>query len=184
MLKRKVFDRRNWQRVVGGGEQTTLVVPSGVIVDYRAGEVHSPLVVPFENRTLRILDTGYRWVHYAPTAAKHALTLQLDEAGHIRQLYIDIGEASGVGAEGLPWIDDLYLDVVGMVEVQPGGEWHVTKTEVLDEDELDEALRLGHILPKQYTAAWSGAHAVLSGLKAHTFAPLDVLRRYLQDPYT
>ena len=39
-MKRKRFDRRNWQRVVGGGDQTTLALPGGLIVDYRAARGH------------------------------------------------------------------------------------------------------------------------------------------------
>ncbi|WP_420597403.1 DUF402 domain-containing protein [Deinococcus sp.] len=182
-MKRKRFDRRNWQRVVGGGDQTTLALPGGLIVDYRAVEVITPLEVPFAGRTLRILDSGYRWVSYVPFKARHALTVQLDALGHLQQLYVDVGETTGIDDDGLPWIDDLYLDVVGVAT--PSAEsWMVSETEVLDEDELDDALRLGRVTPPQYQIAWAEARAVLAALETQQFAPLDVVRRYLQDPYT
>ena len=182
-MKRKVFDRRSWHRVVSG-EQTSLALPGGLIVDYRAGEVTEPKWVSVAGQARCILDSGYRWVHYAPSGAKHALTVQLDAAGRVQQVYVDVGEASGVSVGGLPWMDDLYLDVVGLVEVQQGGRWQVTDSEVIDQNELDEALRAGQVTPGQHALAWAEARRVLAALQAQTFAPLKVVRRYLQDPYT
>ncbi|WP_161883690.1 DUF402 domain-containing protein [Deinococcus alpinitundrae] len=182
-MKRKVFDRRIWSRAVSG-EQTTLSLPGGLLVDYRAGEVTTPKWVTVAGQARCILASGYRWVHYAPSGATHALTVQLDAAGRIQQLYVDVGEASGVGVDGLPWMDDLYLDVVGLVEVQQDGHWRVTDTEVIDQEELDEALRAGQVTPGQHAFAWAEIRHVLAALHAQTFAPLEVVRRYLQDPYT
>ena len=109
--------------------------------------------------------------------------MQLDDKGQFQQLYVDVGETTGID-DGLPWIDDLYLDVVGVVELAPDGRWEVMETEVLDEDELDEALNENRITPQQHALAWAEARAVLAALDSQTFKPLDVLRRYLQDPYT
>jgi len=182
-VKRKVFDRRSWSRVVSG-EQTTLNLPGGLIVDYRAGEVTEPKWVTVAGQALCILDSGYRWVHYAPSGAKHALTVQLDAAGRVQQLYMDVGEASGVSESGLPWMEDLYLDVVALVEVQPDGRWQVTASEVIDQDELDAALSAEQVTPGQHAFAWAEIRRVLAALHAQNFAPLEVVRRYLQDPYT
>ncbi|GAA4018157.1 DUF402 domain-containing protein [Deinococcus rubellus] len=182
-MKRKVFDRRIWPRAISG-EQTALNLPGGLIVDYRAGEVTAPKWVSVAGRALCILDSGYRWVHYAPSGATHALTVQLDASDRVQQLYVDVGEASGIGADGLPWMDDLYLDVVGLVDVQPDGRWQVTATEVIDQNELEEALQSGRVTPQQHAFAWAEADGVVSALHAQSFGPLEVMRRYLQDPYT
>ena len=97
-MKRKRFDRRNWQRVVGGGDQTTLALPGGLIVDYRAVEVITPLEVPFAGRTLRILDSRLPLGHVCSgRQARHALTMQLDDTGHLQQLYVDVGETQRRG---------------------------------------------------------------------------------------
>lgn len=182
-MKRKVFDRRHSPRAVSG-EQTTLSLPGGLIVDYRAGEVTVPKWVTVAGQARCILDSGYRWVHYAPSGAAHALTVQIDAAGRVQQLYVDVGEGGGVNADGLPWFDDLYLDVVDLVEVQPDGRWQVTATEIIDQDELDAALSAGQVTPGQHAFAWAEIRRVLAALHAQTFAPLGVVRRYLQDPYT
>lgn len=182
-MKRKRFDRRHWPRALSG-DQTTLSLPGGLIVDYRAGQVTAPKRVSVAGRALCILDSGYRWVHYAPSREKHALTVQLDAAGRVQQLYVDVSEAVGVDPDGLPWIDDLYLDVVGLVDVQSDGRWQVTTTEVIDQDELEAALRSGRVTPEQHALAWAEARRVLAALHAQSFGPLAVVRRYLQDPYT
>lgn len=182
-MKRKRFDYRNWHRATSG-EQTTLQLPGGLLVDYRAGEVTKPLRVPFRGRELLILETGYRWVHFSPTGQKHALTVQLDGAGVPQQLYVDIGEGTGVGEDGLPYIDDLYLDVIALCEVQPGGTWHVTETEIIDGDELEDALQRGAVSLQQAEGAWQAAREVEAALLGQAFAPLETVRRYLSDPYT
>ncbi|AWN23018.1 hypothetical protein DKM44_07070 [Deinococcus irradiatisoli] len=182
-MKRKRFDRRAWPRV-RSGEQSVVHLPGGVIVDYRAGEVLKPKRVTLAGRTLCLLDSGYRWVHYVPLAAPHALTVQLDDVGRVQQFYLDVGQTTGLDGEGLPWIDDLYLDIAGTLEVSPDGHWTVGHAEVLDEAELDAALAQGRVTPEQHALAWAETRRLLGALRAFPFGPLEVVRRYLQDPYT
>ncbi|WP_245528310.1 DUF402 domain-containing protein [Deinococcus maricopensis] len=115
-MKRKRFDHRQWRRVVSG-TQTVLTLPQGVLVDYRAGEVTLPLDVPCCGRTLRVLDSGFRWVYLAPSDMPHTLTVQLDAAGRPVQFYVDVNEENGVDEDGIPYGLDLFLDVLGL----PGG---------------------------------------------------------------
>lgn len=184
-MKHKRADYRNWHRVEPGtGEQTRLELPGGWLVDYRAGQVLKPLHVPVCGQQRTILDTGYRWVHYAPRDRQHALTVHLDPAGVPQQLYVDICAGSGVDADGWPYTDDLYLDVIALCEVQPGGRWHVTETEIIDIHELEDAVRGGEVTPAQADLAWAEARAVQAALLAQTFGPVEVVRGYLTDPYT
>lgn len=182
-MKHKRASRAGWHRVARG-EETVLALPHGRVVDYVAHEVGTPLVVPFRGRELRILDDGYRWVHYSPTGQNHALTVQLDPSGVPVQLYVDVGDGVGVDEDGVPYIDDLYLDVLAVCEVRPGGGWHVTETEITDVADLDAALQEGRVTPAQHALAWQEARAAEAALRAGTFAPLDVVRGYLSDPYT
>ena len=58
--------------------------------------------------------------------------------------YIDMIDDHGVDTEGVPWFDDLYLDLV----VYADG------TVVIDDrDELEEALASGDVSKKQYMQA-------------------------------
>ncbi|GBF05324.1 hypothetical protein DAERI_040084 [Deinococcus aerius] len=183
-MKRKVFDLRPWPRVARH-TQTVTHIPGYVIVDFTAHEVARPLDVPFGERTVRILDHGFRWVRAHPTGTGEgvigdAITVQLNAAGQPEQLYVDIHAGEGVGEDGLPWTEDVYLDVIA--DWQPG--WEVTETHIIDADELEEAVRAGLVSPTLAEAAWTHARLVEEGLRAGTYAPLGVLRGYLEDPYT
>jgi predicted RNA-binding protein associated with RNAse of E/G family len=182
-MKHKRASRLGWHRVAREDE-TVLALPHGRVVDYVAHEVTAPLVVPFLGRDLRILDSGYRWVHYAPTGHNCALTVHLGPSGVPAQLYVDVGDGGGVDEDGVPYINDLYLDVLAVCEVQPSGVWHVTETEIIDVADLDAALQGGRVTPQQHALAWHEARAAETALRAGTFAPLEVVRSYLTDPYT
>lgn len=142
-MKRKVFDLRRWARVTDHTQAVTHI-PGFVIVDFTAHTVIRPLDVPVPgaNSQVRILDSGFRWVRAHPTGSGEgvlgdAMTVQLDASGHPRQFYVDVHGGEGVGEDGLPWTDDLYLDVIG----HPGKAepWRVDATQVIDGDELEEA---------------------------------------------
>lgn len=178
-MKRKRFDKRDWPRV-RRGVQSVLQLPQGVIVDYLALEVARPLTVPFQGRELTILDDGYRWVHFAPHGAHHALTLQLRPDGHPEQLYVDVTLGGGTDDDGLPWAWDLYLDVIGTLDER----WQVQATEIIDLGDLNAAVQAGLVTAEQDAFALEEAARVQAALFAGTFTPLDVLRRYLEDPYT
>lgn len=187
-MKRKGFDLRSWARVTEH-TQTVTQVPGFVIVDFTAHTVVRPLDVPIPSGagTVRILDSGYRWVRAHPTGTGEgvlgdAMTVQLDPAGRPVQFYVDIHAGEGVGEDGLPWTDDLYLDVIG----HPGeaDPWRVDATEVIDGDELEAAVGAGRVSPAVAEAAWSHARQVEAQLRAGTYLPLHVLRPYLEDPYT
>ncbi len=173
-MKRKTFDKRHWQRAPLV-EQRVVQLPAGTLVDVVARRVTQPKWVTLGGAELCILDVNYRWVYFAPTGAKHALTVQLNAAGVPVQLYIDVGAASGVDPEGLPYMDDLYLDVVARTTP----DWQVQRSEIIDQDELEVALVSGDVTPAQYRLAWAEANAIQAALHAGTFAPLDVVRGYL-----
>lgn len=174
----KSAGRKNWPRVTSG-EEHLHHVPDGVIVDYLAHEVIRPLDVGFRGRTLRILDSGFRWVHYAPVSEHHALTVQLNAEGVPVQLYVDICDGHGLDEEGVPYTNDLYLDVIAVCDVLPDGSWQVTETEIIDVNELEEALQAGKVTPEQFDLAWLEARKVQAALTMNSFAPLEVLRHYL-----
>ena len=106
----------------------------------------------------------------------HALTVQFDAQGTPVQLYIDIHGGEGVTESGLPWHDDLYLDVLARVDPQT---WRVTGTELIDQDELQEALDAGLVSVRQFRDSYAEAQSVMADLLAGTFAPLLFARSVL-----
>lgn len=182
-MKHKRFDYRQWHRVEPGtGQQLCRPWAGGWVSDFRAGQVNKPLVVPVCGQTRTILHSGFRWVQYAEAGQHHALTVHLDAADMPQQLYVDIGAAVGLDPDGVAYIDDLYLDVTALCDVQPDGSWRVTATEIIDVDELEEALNTGQITPEHCALAWAEARAVQAALEGQTFAPVDIVRAYLHTP--
>ena len=150
-------------------------------MDYLVGEVIRPLDVGFRGRTLRILDSGFRWLHFAPITQKHALTVQLNEYHRPVQIYVDICDGHGLDEAGVPFTHDLYLDILAVCAVQSDGSWHVTETEIIDVPELDEALHLGKVTRAQFDLAWAEAKSVEAQLQTNEFPPLEVIQAYLRD---
>jgi predicted RNA-binding protein associated with RNAse of E/G family len=187
-VKRKTFDLRPWVRVTQS-TQTALAVPGYVIVDFTAQTVIRPLEVTRPGTTVRhlILDNGYRWIRCHPTGTGDgvmgaALTVQLNAAGQPVQFYVDIHGGEGVHEDGLPWHDDLYLDVVGNPD--DGDRWTVAATEIIDADELEEAVEAGLVTPELAARTWDLARQIEVHLRAGTYPPVGVLRHYVEDPYT
>ncbi|GAA5512228.1 hypothetical protein Dcar01_00942 [Deinococcus carri] len=175
-MKRKGNDYVAW---FGSGEQQVLRVPNGWLVEYRPGKVETPLDVTLLGQTVRVLDSGYRWVDVVPDTGHHALKVQMDGQGVPRQLYVDIFRESGLDAAGVPWVNDLYLDVVALCQVLPDGRWQVTAAEIIDVDELEEALAAGRVTPREAALAWEQAQAAQAALLAQAFPLLEVVRQYV-----
>ena len=119
-MKRKVFDPSGRERAESH-EQTVLQHSGCVVVDYRAGRVGEPYDVSSFGQTYCVLDTGCRWLKIHPHGVEecvmgHAVTIQFDVQGTPVQLYIDIHGGEGLTTSGLPWHDDLYLDVLARVD--------------------------------------------------------------------
>ncbi|WP_424951831.1 DUF402 domain-containing protein [Deinococcus sp.] len=179
-MKRKTFDLSGWARAESH-TQTVSQMGGHIIVDFRAGRVSRPYDVHAFGETQRVLDSGYRWLRIHPHGAGegvmgHALTVQLDGVGAPVQLYIDIHGGEGVTKSGFPWHDDLYLDVLGRIDPE---SWVVAGTELIDQDELQEALDAGRVSTEQFRASHAEAERVRAALMAGTFGPVLVARVYL-----
>ena len=98
----------------------------GDIYFYKFIDVKDKILIP--NRKC-IMDINYKWLEFYDYSSKIKLTAIYDENSEIIEWYFDIAREIGKD-NGIPYEDDLYLDVV----VIPSGE-----VILLDEDELKEA---------------------------------------------
>ena len=172
-MKKKHFDHRNWHRV-SSHEQHIYPLPEGILVDFIAGEVTKPLVVSSCGEQVVVLDSHHRWVYFAPTGGFHALTVQLDAEDRPVQFYIDINHSNGVSEDGIPYGMDLYLDVVALPE-----GWQVRAAEIIDADELEEAVSQGLVTPELAEFAWTEAQKVQALLMDQAFDDLHVVQKHL-----
>ncbi len=154
MLKRKYGNRSDWKRVIKREYVQTVIDThefKGYITLLKIDKVKEPLSVNFGDKKICIVDDGYFWLQHFPTNEYFSLTTMFNTKGEIVQWYIDICSAIGITESNIPWMDDLFLDIV----VLPTGEVYQK-----DADELDEARALGIIDESLYKRANREANRV------------------------
>ncbi|MUG47581.1 DUF402 domain-containing protein [Paenibacillus woosongensis] len=162
-MKRKFGDRANWRRITQRQFKSKYVESdrfTGYVTLYTIFALRDPLWKTYGGHTFRIADKGYTWLQYYPKGCRYVVTAMFDDKGEIVEWYIDVCKNQGITDQGVPWFDDLYLDIV----VLKNGEVFL-----MDEDELDEALTKGHITVKDYDMAMETAREVLDAINRHQF---------------
>ena len=82
-------------------------------------------------------------------------TASFNERDELLHWYFDIAKKTDVDERGVPYIEDLYLDIM---------YYKSGRYEFLDEDELREALEEKKITQKEYDLAYRVAHKVIDSL--------------------
>lgn len=180
-MKRKYGDRSNWKRVLEREyAQSYLETDNfkGYLSLLKIAKVKDPLYVKYSDQNICIVNDGYLWLQQFPCDKHHSVTTMFDEKGQIVQWYIDICYTNGVSEDNVPWMDDLFLDIV----VLPSGEV-IQK----DSEELNEALLNGTIDKSLYNLATQEASMINSLIKDRNFTLLqlsnahkDILLQMLQ----
>lgn len=169
MLKRKYGNRTNWKRVLKREYQQIYYqdeIFKGYITLLNIKEVSEPLIVKNGGKEVCIVNNGFSWLQHFPIGKNYSVTTMFDTQGKIVQWYIDI--CYEIGCENnIPWMDDLYLDIV----VFPTGE-----IILLDEEELDEALANGVIKKSMYDMAWKEANELMDLIQQDNFDLLKLAK--------
>ena len=118
-------------------------------------EVSEPQIWKYQGKTLTVCNNRYRWLTILPREDFYCITVMMDEKEQVQVCYIDMIEKQGIDEDGVPWIDDLYLDLV----VYPDG---VVVED--DRDELEAALLEGDISKEQYVLAVDTCEKLKEGL--------------------
>ncbi|MDQ8738365.1 DUF402 domain-containing protein [Paenibacillus sp. LHD-38] len=116
-----------------------------------------------------IVANGFMWLQYFPSNAHHTITAVINEKREIVQWYFEITLANDLTKDGMPYFDDLFLDVV----VLPNKEIFV-----LDEDELLNALKNEKISEDDYRLARVELDKLHTTLTAGNY---DLLKRWDAD---
>ncbi len=134
-------------------------------------EVREPLIVKVHSRPLCLADTGYAWLQQFPDGEHYTVTTMFDAGGKVVQWYIDICLQTGADERNIPWLDDLYLDlaVLPTMEVQ-----------LLDADELANALTNGEITQAEYDLAWREARNLSERIAREDFDLLKLIESHRQ----
>jgi uncharacterized protein len=168
VLKRKFGDRSDWQRVLIREYAQSFIESdsfNGYVTLLRIIKVSDPLYVKYHGEKFCIVDDGYLWLQQFPSDRNHSVTTMFDSKGSIVQWYIDICSRNGVSENNVPWMDDLFLDLI----VLPSSELIIKDT-----DELEEALINGIIDKNLYDLACEESIKVRKLIEHDDFALLKL----------
>ncbi len=157
-IKTKYIDRHTWRRIIARRDAyvflPTLEACAGLL---RMDAVTEPLDVTVQEETVRIVDNGYSWMQIAPEREHWWLTVMFDERWTIVQYYFDITLENILRGRDSRF-RDLFLDVAAIPE---------GKMELLDRDELDEALREHLITPEEHRVATETGERLMREIPKH-----------------
>ncbi|ERI95087.1 hypothetical protein HMPREF1982_00485 [Clostridiales bacterium oral taxon 876 str. F0540] len=158
MVERKFLDRPNWRRVLRKRFYYTYIEDEsfcGYIAAVFIDKTREPLIKNMLGRDFCLAKEGYVWLECLPKGGRYCLTTMINEKQEIVQWYFDIIRESGVNNRGIPYFDDMYLDVV----VLPPDN-----ILLLDEDELEEALDNKDITKEDYEMAYNEAKRIMEDI--------------------
>lgn len=122
--------------------------------------VSAPLVRWINGEKTILADDGYSWLQYYLDGQDFSAVATFNAENRLVQWYIDVISNNGVTEEGLPWYDDLYLDVVATPE-----GW----VEIIDGEDLDLALMNGAIDQSLHDQAWTTARRLAENFRRSEF---------------
>lgn len=169
-MKRKYGDGSSWKRLI---EKNYIVkqVKAGMLGILDIKKVREPSYKEYKGKELCIADDGYTWMQYFISGKNFAITAMLDDQQKLVQYYIDVAKEYEIDERGLPYFDDLYLDVV----LLPNGEIYV-----LDEDELEDAYKSGDVTKEEYELAWYTTKWIIDAIKKSEFYWISILEEEIK----
>ena len=154
-IKIKHIDKRNWKRVLKKDcVWMDMQEREGVAYLIHIQEVTEPLIAPCFGQNVKLADVGYYWLQIAFKDENFWLTAMYDEKGEFVQYYFDVTRKNIINGQD-SCFEDLYLDVI----VHEG-----SKVEVLDLDELNDALLEQTISQQEYDFAWSKTRKIMGNI--------------------
>lgn len=111
----------------------------------KINEIDNPFLVDINGKSVIYIDNGYYIVEITPLELFYNIRVFLDENADVIGYYFDVSRGNGI-EDNIPYYDDLYLDIV----YSPGDNNFI---EILDEDELLEALNTGKITREDFDFA-------------------------------
>ena len=146
-MKRSRLSYDEWKRIISKSLHGKIVdtdLLTGYIGLIEIHKVTEPQIWKFNGEDIVVCDKGIKWLSILPKNDYYCITCMMNDKEEILLWYIDMIAGQGIDEDGVPYFDDLYLDLV----VYSDG------TIVVDDmDELVQALEQKDITPKQYQLA-------------------------------
>ena len=173
-MKRKFADRPNWKRVL-----SRKMIMDRFDNDHFKGfamliyieKVREALWVDIGGKSECVVNDGYSWLTLFPENQYYVVTAMFNHKHEIVQWYIDICRDIGFTDKGIPWYDDLYLDIIISSD---------HNIYLIDEDDLALALKQNIINQEDFDFAYQEANKLLSQLRQNDV----VLLKYAEVIYS
>ena len=157
-MKRSRLSYDEWKCIISKdlhGKRVNSELLNGYIGLIDIKEVSEAQIWKFNGEDIVVCDKGRKWLSILPQDDWYCITAMMDEDGNILLWYIDMIAKQGIDEDGVPYFDDLYLDLV----VYPDG------TIVVDDmDELEDALSKKDITQEQYDLAIETSNRLQRGM--------------------
>ena len=121
--------------------------------------LEEPDMVPTSDGNLCVADNGYHWIELIPKDSNWVLTAMLNLEQELFQCYFDVTAKNEIFEDGNAVFYDAFLDVV----YTPNG-----RIEILDGNELDEALAEGVISQQEYQLYKKVAADIVAGIRENS----------------
>ncbi len=122
----------------------------------------------FNGEDIVVCDKGRKWLSILPQNDWYCITAMMDEKETVLLWYIDMIANQGVDVDGIPYFDDLYLDLV----VYPNG------TIIVDDmDELEDALSKKDITQEQFNLAVETSQRLQRGMLSNISSFTEYTKR-------
>lgn len=155
-IQKKYMKKQNWKRVTEREYISNAIEEEnikGVASLLFIKKVEQPSVKEYKNNiTVKIADKNFYWLQLGIENENYWITAMYDENRKLIQYYIDITEKNVIDSKDDSYFYDLFLDIVIL---------NTGEIILLDEDELEEALKEKAINYEQYELAYNKAKNII-----------------------
>lgn len=150
----KPLDKRGMNGLESSYSKMIKIVKQNIeyyVFAMKVKKIESPIITKRDEKNITILDNDYIYIQILPINKNYSLTMTYDNNGNFIEWYFDITSSNFLDERGMPFYEDMYLDIV-LTKAK--------KTYILDKEELDEALQRKEITSEQYNFAIREAELV------------------------
>lgn len=155
-IKKKYMKKENWKRVIQREYISNVIEEEnlrGVASILFIKKVEKPSIKEYRNsKKIKIADEGFYWLQIAIENKNYWITAMYDEKKKLIQYYIDVTEKNVISTKEDSYFYDLFLDIVIL---------NTGEVILLDEDELEQALKENVISKEQYEFAYKEAQNII-----------------------
>lgn len=171
-MKRKFIDGTSWKSFATYSSKYIHIddMLSGYISLIKVNKVKQKITVDYEQSDLCLVEDGYKCLMFLPDNEKWCVSAVYNTSNEIIEWYFDMTKENSIDEHGIPYYDDLYLDIA----ISP--DFRIV---VLDEDELKEALELEEITQSDYDMAHHTCNRIIKEIIPNKDFLISFFDKYL-----